>query len=761
MAIADVIARLRFDTVFSAADEAAMTEVVRQSYTGSATARAMYEAWIATPSNLIQFHFQDNDAAARAGAGEVFFDLGFVTDNSYIDDNGNAVEDTVLSCLVHELAHALTGRLDVPTATDYRGDNVTFANIIFSELGLTPQNSYIAYDSIGDVLTRGFAYTNGAAIDRSISGDADLSTVAAGASDDLLVGGASANQLEAGLGNDFLFGGGGDDTLGGGVGGVDTAVLTGAPVDYDIRLNADGTWTSRHIRGTADEGTDTFINLEKVQFSGGQTFNLAKSGLTFQNDIAFVIDQTGSMWDDIAAVKSAATSVVDAIFAGGAIDARVGIVGFRDNTIGEPTSVILPFTDQDDFAARKAAAIAGINSVSVSGGGDFPETAFDGLLKALDGSMGDWRVGAGAKKVALFTDASAKDAFLLPTVLAYATSVGATLSTTSSAALGSYGAVDTFELTFDNAMAARDPFTDGESLPPFTPSGDPIEAPGGSALIQVTTIFIDSFVAPDPAMVELSEKTGGSVLTAADPDDVVEQLLRVVSSANYSLSVDPAMVTEGDAGSTIVTFTLARDRAENAATVELEATGIAGVGDVSGAPARVSFAAGETARSFSVAVLGDMLVEEDETFGLRITDVSEAASYSSLATEFTILDDDEGMNEILGTVGSDRIIGTDADDHIRSLAGKKDIMWGGKGADQFVFGAETYNSVKERDVVKDYRVGVDSLVLEDGAEIMKIVEKHCGLKIIFEDDCDVAFIRGKGLSASDLTVLDADLLLIA
>ena len=74
--------------------------------------------------------------------------------------------------------------------------------------------------------------------------------------------------------------------------------------------------------------------------------NLAKGGLTFQNDFAFVVDQTGSMGDDIAAVKAAANGVIDALFADNKIDARVGVVGFRDNTVGEPTTVILPFTDQ-------------------------------------------------------------------------------------------------------------------------------------------------------------------------------------------------------------------------------------------------------------------------------------------------------------------------------------------------------------------------------------------------------------------------------
>jgi hypothetical protein len=81
------------------------------------------------------------------------------------------------------------------------------------------------------------------------------------------------------------------------------------------------------------------------------------------------------MFDDVAAVKATATGLVNALFAGNTIDARIGIVGFRDTTNGEPSTVILPFTDQDSFADRKAAALSGINAITVGGGGDFPETA--------------------------------------------------------------------------------------------------------------------------------------------------------------------------------------------------------------------------------------------------------------------------------------------------------------------------------------------------------------------------------------------------
>ncbi len=150
-----------------------------------------------------------------------------------------------------------------------------------------------------------------------------------------------------------------------------------------MRLNPGNTWTVRHARGAKDEGTDTVINAEKVLFKGGSTFDLKKKGLSYQSDFALVIDTTGSMGDDIGAVKRQGTAIINALFADDTRDARIGIVGFKDTTNGEPSSILLPFTDQDQFIDRKAASLSALDRIGVWGGGDFPETAFDGLLKAF------------------------------------------------------------------------------------------------------------------------------------------------------------------------------------------------------------------------------------------------------------------------------------------------------------------------------------------------------------------------------------------
>ncbi len=119
-------------------------------------------------------------------------------------------------------------------------------------------------------------------------------------------------------------------------------------------------------------------------------------------DLAFVIDTTGSMGDDIAAVKAAANAIIDRLESG-TRSYRVAVVDYRDypSRTGFPgdyaSRLRLDFTDDPD------AIRAAIDGLDLGFGGDFPETVWSGLIEAFDL---DWR--PGVKKVALqFGDAPA------------------------------------------------------------------------------------------------------------------------------------------------------------------------------------------------------------------------------------------------------------------------------------------------------------------------------------------------------------------
>ncbi|MFN5891804.1 MAG: Calx-beta domain-containing protein, partial [Dolichospermum sp.] len=430
--------------------------------------------------------------------------------------------------------------------------------------------------------------------------------------------------LQSGDGNDFLWGAGGNDSLFGG-NGTDTVGFKGKPTDYDLRQNPDGTWTSRHVRGAANEGTDTITNIEKVMFKGGETFDLKKKGLTYQLDFALVIDTTGSMGDDIGAVKAQGNAIINALFADDTKDARIGIVGFKDTTIGQPTSIILPFTDQNQFADRKTAALNALNGISVSGGGDLPETAFDGLLKALNGTMGNWRPGAGVHRVVLFTDAPAKDRSLKGAVDALAANIGATI-TSSSRAVGASGTLDSFTFSaIAPNSSEKELFSPGSRdedpvLPPFEFIDESPTPDTSIANLEIYTIYTGNFGSLDPDLESIASTTGGSSFVAPDPDDLVNTLLTIINLPSITLAVSPESVTEDGTNNLVYTFTRT-GATTTALTVNYTIGGTATLNTDytrTGTNNTVTFAANATTATVTVDPTVDTTVEPNETVALTL-----------------------------------------------------------------------------------------------------------------------------------------------
>jgi hypothetical protein len=538
-------------TAFTADEKNTILAAMQAAYDRSSVARTMFENWVAKGGVFTVSHVT-NDFYAYAGTGNIYLDLNYIKGLSYIDDHGNAVEHTAADAIIHELGHALTGKTDDDvdiSASYFTGANVDFINTIWSPLGFPKEISYVAqswnegeaHPPGTDALHRtGYAYTNGAAINGAVTADVTFDPATrSGAivthdTNDLLIGGRSNNAFQSGGGSDFLIGAGGDDFLDG-EGGKDTAVYFDAnPADYDIRTTDNGaTWTIRHVRGDGEDasksdGTDKVQNVEVLQFDQKQHFDLKKGGLTFETDFAFVIDTTGSMGSSIGAVKARANEIIDKLFVDGKKDAEIAVVGFKDVTNGEPSSIILPFTEQDKFADRKAAAIAAINSITVGGGGDIPETDNNGLLLALTGL--NWRVGAGKHDIVLFTDAPVKDTALTSTVASLAHNLGATITSHVSEA-GSGGVVDTFgfALPASDAEAAHIALpTDGHPLPTFTLHDSTATPDPTNATLQVFTIFTGPDGTDTSGLTDIASQTGGKFFTAADSATLVDTILSII-----------------------------------------------------------------------------------------------------------------------------------------------------------------------------------------------------------------------------------------
>ncbi len=228
--------RIFFNDAMSSGNRADITAALRTAYEGSSVFQRLVDRWLSDDEHRIAINYVPGALAAIGNfSGTIVIDPAAVEDLQYIDNNGTARSETLITSLVHELIHALSqfqdnGVNENPSSWDYRGDTVARSNLIYRELGLPEQNSYVAVDGTGGlILENGFEYTNGAEIDRSWVWNPDV-LLANGAirmdwdtsniwnSDDLLIGAELSNVLTSGGGDDFIYGGRGFDTLDGGRG---------------------------------------------------------------------------------------------------------------------------------------------------------------------------------------------------------------------------------------------------------------------------------------------------------------------------------------------------------------------------------------------------------------------------------------------------------------------------------------------------------------------------------------------------------------
>jgi len=79
-----------------------------------------------------------------------------------------------------------------------------------------------------------------------------------------LTGTAGNDQLKGGAGNDEITGGGGNDNIDGGA-GLDTAFYAGKRANFTIAKQSNGSYTVTDKTGV--EGTDTLVNVERLQFA--------------------------------------------------------------------------------------------------------------------------------------------------------------------------------------------------------------------------------------------------------------------------------------------------------------------------------------------------------------------------------------------------------------------------------------------------------------------------------------------------------------
>lgn len=193
-------------------------------------------------------------------------------------------------------------------------------------------------------------------------------------------------------------------------------------------------------------------------------------------DLIFVIDTTGSMWDDIAQVKVSAAEIVNSIDSS-PFDYRIALVDYRDFPIYPyGGSGDYPYNARLAFSSDKPAIISAIQGLSLGWGADWRESVYSGLIRSINTEgLGAWRDNV-KKVIILMGDAPPHD----PEPF-----TGYTLSSVVAAA------------------EAVDP----ASIYPIVIGGD-----------SITYAYFAS----------LAEETAGKVFTALTATDVVEALLSAI-----------------------------------------------------------------------------------------------------------------------------------------------------------------------------------------------------------------------------------------
>ena len=222
-------------------------------------------------------------------------------------------------------------------------------------------------------------------------------------------------------------------------------------------------------------------------------------------DVVLLVDTTGSMWDDIAQVKSEAAEIVDAI-AGITPDYRVAVADFRDFSVSPyGGSEDYPYVLRGDFSTSQSAILSAITSLDLGWGNDFPESVYSGLMGVIQGlpdevgaRLAPWRAFA-EKIIIVMGDAPPHD----PEPF-----TGYTLQD-----------------VVDTALSG------GSSS--FYKAGYPI---------RIFSVVIGGSASAQYYYQGLAEGTAGALLTAADADEVVDAILEALGGVGGPPSNQPPAV---------------------------------------------------------------------------------------------------------------------------------------------------------------------------------------------------------------------------
>ena len=175
-------------------------------------------------------------------------------------------------------------------------------------------------------------------------------------------------------------------------------------ITYEYYINAissemEGVVTSNITSGksiplTTENSFGLLANLTGGVYNSTSTDSLTitiasiiDSFATDSADIMLLIDKTGSMWDDIVAVQGGLTMIIAAL----PPHCRLGLATYGDLVSDSVwlSSGSGSWYDFEDLTLIHSNIQIGVNNLSTTGGGDTPESVFDGLHRTI--TKADWQ----------------------------------------------------------------------------------------------------------------------------------------------------------------------------------------------------------------------------------------------------------------------------------------------------------------------------------------------------------------------------------
>ena len=237
-------------------------------------------------------------------------------------------------------------------------------------------------------------------------------------------------------------------------------------IERGVPLSGGETAENYHPNPT---GHEAWANLLIPRGTFGTTGRVGGGNI----DVVFTIDTTGSMGDDIDAVKGFSNEFVNLLSAR-TLSYRFALVTYRDHPsrTGDPSDY--PARVDLDFTDDAASITSAIDAIDVGGGGDFPETVYSGLMQSIGL---EWR--PGVKKIVL--------------------------------------------------QLGDAPPLDPEPVTDYT-ADDVVDAALAVDPAEVYVLNVSGGAAP-PALTDIADRTGGGVFSSPTPSEVAASLIAIVEEA--------------------------------------------------------------------------------------------------------------------------------------------------------------------------------------------------------------------------------------